>query len=142
MATLFDSLAVEQEDVASVIKSLQVPCENCRLSLLHPHNRGLIYRGNPFAEVGIVHEAPRDSETERGVAMMGAHGREFERWMRLLNLDLNKDVFLTTVVQCQPPREEKNGKMMQREPADAEVAACSDLAVCGSSARCPNSRSS
>lgn len=124
MSTLFDGLDVPQEDVATVIKSLQGTCEHCRLGLLHPHNRGLIYRGNPFAEIGIVHEAPRDSETERGVAMMGAHGREFERWMRLLGLDTNTDIFLTTVVQCQPPREEKNGMMTQREPDDAEVSAC------------------
>jgi DNA polymerase len=124
VSTLFDGLEVAQESVATVIKSLQATCVNCRLGLLHPHNRGLIYRGNPFAEIGILHEAPRDSETERGVAMIGAHGREFERWMRLLELDLNKDIFLTTVVQCQPPREERNGKMMQREPEEAEVSAC------------------
>jgi DNA polymerase len=115
---------MEQEDVKDVMKSLAVSCENCRLGLLHPTNRGLIYRGNPLAKLAFVHEAPRDSETERGVAMIGSHGKEFERWMQLLGLDTRNDVFITTVVQCQPPREEKAGKMTQREPDESEVSSC------------------
>jgi len=122
--TLFDSIEVEQEDIKVVLKSLSTHCENCRLGLRHAQNRGLIYRGNPLAEIGIAHEAPRDSETERGVAMIGAHGRAFDRWMHLLNLDPRSDVFITTLVQCQPPREEKNGQMTQRVPEEAEVSAC------------------
>jgi uracil-DNA glycosylase family 4 len=126
MATLFDNIEVAQEDVGSVIKDLFIRCHSCRLSLIHPFNRGFIYRGNPDAEIAVVYEAPRDAETERGVSMVGTHGRFFERWMRLLKLDTgnNGDVFITSVIQCQPPQEEQSGMMVQREPEKAEISAC------------------
>lgn len=122
--TLFDTIEMEREDVGMVIKTLSTTCESCRLSLAHPYNRGVIYRGNPFAAIAVIHESPRDSETERGVAMIGSHGKEFERWMDLLKLDTRKDVFITSVIQCQPPKELRNGKHSQREPEEAEVSAC------------------
>jgi uracil-DNA glycosylase family 4 len=124
MATLFDSVEVEQEDVAEVIKSISSACQNCRLSMLHPYNRGFIYRGNPFAELAFVNEAPRESESERGVALVGAHGRAFEQWMKLIDLDTQKDVFITSVIQCMPPKVKKGIEEIQREPEATEISAC------------------
>jgi uracil-DNA glycosylase family 4 len=124
MFTLFDGLEVQQEKISDVIKALCVPCDGCRLSLIHPYNRGFIYRGDPYARIAVVYEAPRDAETERGVSMVGAHGKAFEKWMRLLKLDTTKDVFITSMVQCQPPLERKGDEKQQREPDKSEISAC------------------
>ena len=45
--------------------------------------------------------------------MVGAHGKAFEKWMRLLKLDTTKDVFITSMVQCQPPLERKGDEKQQ-----------------------------
>jgi uracil-DNA glycosylase family 4 len=124
MFTLFDGLKPEKEDVKAVIRDLCGTCQGCRLSIIHPYNRGFIYRGNPEAKIAVVYEAPRDAETECGVSMVGAHGRAFEKWMRFLGLDTTTDVFITQAVQCQPPLERKNDENVQREPDKAEVSAC------------------
>src|SRR5271170_7048722 len=124
MFTLFDQVELEQEDIEDVIRSLSSTCEGCRLNFIHPNNRGFIYRGNPLAKIAVIYEAPRDSETERGVALIGSHGRVFETWMKLLNLDPRSDLFITNVVQCQPPRELRNGERTQREPDATEISAC------------------
>ena len=124
MATLFDSIELEQEDIVHGMKGLSATGDKCRVGLLHPFNRGLIARGNHLAKIAVVHEAPRDSETERGTAMIGSHGREFDRWLQLLGLDGRLDVFVTTIVQCQPPKEDLNGQMTQRKPDPVEVSSC------------------
>src|SRR6266702_1299858 len=114
------------EFVADVIKEFrQAPCTRCRLSIRHPNNRGVMYRGNPEARVLVLDIAPGDTETTRGIPLVGASGGEFEKWARYLNLDTNKDAFIMQVVHCQPPRKkEKNGKYVQRDPDVDEISAC------------------
>jgi len=122
--SLFSGIEIEQEDVAVVMKEILVKCENCRLCLLHPANKGMCYRGNVQAELAVLYEAPRDGETERGNALMGQTGNEFRRWVQWLKLDISKDVFITNVIQCQPEKVEHNGEKVQRTPDDVEVRAC------------------
>lgn len=124
MLTLFGPLEVAQEDALETLQALLHTCEGCRLAALHPHNRGFIYRGNPLGRIAVVDEAPRETETEKGVALSGSHGREVERWLRLIGLNTQQDVFFTTVIQCQPPRVVKNGEHVQRAPEASEINAC------------------
>jgi DNA polymerase len=114
----------EKEDVGEVLKELSSKCEDCRLSQLHPFNRGLVYRGNPYAKVAVAGAAPSDSETEKGVPLTGLVGREFEKWMAFVGLDTSKDLFITNVIQCQPPKKEINGRKKTRDPEKDEVTAC------------------
>jgi uracil-DNA glycosylase family 4 len=114
------------ESVSDVIKELrQGPCTRCRLSILHPSNRGVMYRGNPEARILVLDIAPGDTETTRGVPLVGASGSEFEKWMHYLAIDTLKEAFITQVVQCQPPRKKsKDGKYEQRDPDADEISAC------------------
>jgi uracil-DNA glycosylase family 4 len=122
--SLFAGFEIEKEDAAVVMKEILAPCESCRLSMLHPNNKGCCYRGSLEAELAVIYEAPRDSETVRGTALMGHTGKEFESWARWLQLDTRKEVFITCVIQCQPEKVKKNGILTQREPDEAEVRAC------------------
>lgn len=125
MFNLFSKLEEEKEDISQVIKSLMINCESCKLSLLHPQNQGFIYRGNIQAKIAVIYEAPRDAETERGVALVGGHGRLFERWCTFLGLDSRNDLFIMPSIHCQPPKVlDKEGELTQRIPDGKEIVAC------------------
>ena len=114
------------ETVADVIKELrQVPCTRCHLCVLHPNNRGTMYRGNPNAKIAVVDIAPGDTEMTQGLPLIGSGGQEFEKWMRYLAIDTRNDIFATQVIHCQPPRKKaKDGRYEQQEPDKDEIAAC------------------
>jgi DNA polymerase len=122
--SFFGGVELEKEDVVDVMKELTTTCDSCRLAILHPVNKGFCYRGSVNAKIAVLYEAPRDVETERGAALLGHTGKEFERWMRFLKLDTQKEVFIVTAIHCQPPKVEKNGEMTQRPPEEAEIRAC------------------
>ena len=118
-----DSL-LQKEDIKSVLKELSTNCTACRLSILHPYNRGLLVRGNPEARIGVLAEAPGDKETETGKPLVGNSGKEWDRWASAIGLDTNKDCFHTNVIQCQPPKVLKEDKMQQEAPDKDEIKAC------------------
>ena len=107
----------------------------------HPYNRGMVYRGNPMAKIAVVGAAPSDSETEKGVPLVGMVGREFEKWMAAINIDTQREVFITNVIQCMPPkvilnRKKKLPGILRRMRPMRALA----RGVCASCARCLISR--
>jgi uracil-DNA glycosylase family 4 len=121
----FNIIQPDREDAAEVLKLLSVNCTNCRLSLLHPTNKGLVWRGSLEAKIAIIGEAPGDKETEQGSPMVGPSGREFERWARLLEIDTKTDVLITNVVQCQPAKTDNpEGGKAQSAPDKDEIELC------------------
>lgn len=113
-----------KEDIAVVLAQLNSKCDACRLSLIHPNNRGILYRGNPYARIAVLGEAPRNGETEKGVPWLGPQGKELDKWLRYIGLEPHKDVFILNTIQCQPPKEDRNHKLQQREPHRDEISAC------------------
>ena len=120
---LFD-IVEDKEDINEVMRDLSTTCTDCRLSALHPDNRGLIWRGSVNGRIAIVGEAPGDKETERGAPLVGPSGQEFERWASLMKIDTTKDCFLSNVVQCQPQKQLVKGKWSQDAPDSKELGAC------------------
>lgn len=114
-----------REDIKVVCKELSTTCTACRLSLIHPYNRGLLVRGNPEASIGVLAEAPGDRETEQGKPLVGNSGKEWDKWAKSIGLDSNKDCFHTNVIQCQPPKEQNSeGRWSQAAPDKDEIQAC------------------
>ena len=75
--------------------------------------------------MAVIYMAPRDAETERGVALIGGQGRLFERWCSFLKLDSKKDMFILPVIHCQPEKvPDKQGDTVQREPDKTEISSC------------------
>lgn len=124
--SLFSFADIEKENVVDVIKELTVTCNNCRLSLLHPYNRGFLCRGNPMAKIGVLAEAPGDKETELGQPLIGNSGKEWDKWARSIGIDNGTMAFHSNVVQCQPPKEKKPGEQRasQIPPDKDEIKAC------------------
>lgn len=124
---LDDGATEVPESVADVIGELlaKAPCQNCRLSLLHPKNRGVMYRGNPNGQIAILDIAPGAVETQQGIPLCGRGGQEFERWMRYAGVNVKQDAFVTSIIQCAPPtKKNKDGFMVAREPLFDEISAC------------------
>lgn len=121
---LFDLDELGKEDIKTVMDQLTVTCLDCRLSFLHPYNRGLLYRGNPLAKIAVLAEAPGDKETELGQPLVGNSGREWERWAASIGLNTEKEVFHTNVIQCQPKKVLREGKLQQEPPDKDEIKAC------------------
>jgi uracil-DNA glycosylase family 4 len=91
-----------------------------------------MYRGDINAKIAVLDIAPRSTEMIAGSPLIGKSGQEFEKWMRYLNVITKTDIFVTSIIQCQPPSKEqlvslmgKKVKMMvQREPLQDEIASC------------------
>lgn len=121
---LFDLELAGKEDIKDVLNTLNTNCTACRLSFLHPYNRGILVRGNPLAKIGVLAEAPGDKETEQGMPLVGNSGKEWDRWAESIGLDTNKDCFHTNVIQCQPDKVLKEEKLQQEPPDKDEIKAC------------------
>jgi uracil-DNA glycosylase family 4 len=124
MQELFNLFGNEQEDVDKVIRELSHTCSSCRLSLIHPLNKGLVHRGNPHAKIAVIAEAPGDTETQRAVPLVGRSGQEFQRWMKYIDLDTRKDLWISNIINCQPEKSIKEGRSSQDSPKPDEITAC------------------
>lgn len=121
---LFDINTIGKEDIHSVMKELSITCNACRLSFLHPYNRGILVRGEPTAKIAVLAEAPGDKETEQGRPLVGNSGKEWDRWGKAIGLETNKSCFHTNVIQCQPRKVLREGKLSQEAPDKDEIRAC------------------
>lgn len=121
---LFDLNNLDKENIEDALKAVNVNCTACRLSFLHPHNKGLLVRGKPTASIAVLAEAPGDRETEQGMPLVGPSGREWDRWAKGIGIDTNKDCFHTNVLQCQPYKSLKEEKLQQEAPDKDEIKAC------------------
>lgn len=125
LTKLFELEAPLKEDIAQVLKILTAePCQDCRIGLRWPNNRGLVYRGNPRARMAALSEAPGGSEMEMGQAMVGKAGQLLDTWFSYLSMNPNQEAFIINIVQCQPPLVKKEGRMQQRPPEKDEIATC------------------
>ncbi len=80
--------------------------------------RIVISRGNPKAKILLVGEAPGPQENVQGVPFVGRAGQLLDKIFAAVELDTNKDVYITNSVFRMPPGE--NGKNF-RKPTTAEI---------------------
>lgn len=78
----------------------------------------VIYRGNPEAKLMIVGEAPGTEEDRKGQPFVGKSGQLLDKILAAVNLDSEKDVFITNAVFRLPPGE--GGKPL-RKPTQSEI---------------------
>ena len=79
----------------------------------------VICRGNPESKVVIVGEAPGPQENVQGKPFVGRAGQLLDQILASVDLDSNKDVFITNSVFRMPPGENKNF----RKPTNPEIEA-------------------
>lgn len=79
----------------------------------------VIYRGNPQAKLMIVGEAPGTEEDRLGKPFVGRSGQLLDQILKAVNMDSEKDVFITNAVFRLPPGDD--GKPL-RKPNEEEIA--------------------
>ena len=78
----------------------------------------VICRGNPAAKLMVVGEAPGPQENKQGKPFVGPSGKLLDQILESVELDSEKDVFITNSVFRMPPGE---GGRSVRKPTSAEI---------------------
>ncbi len=81
-------------------------CMNCK--------NIVIGKGNPKAEILFVGESPGRNEDEQGLPFVGAAGKNLDKLLERVGLNLN-DIYVTNILKCRPPE--------NRDPRSDEIKA-------------------
>jgi uracil-DNA glycosylase family 4 len=81
-------------------------CVSCPLSIRTKHNV-VCGHGNPNAQLMFIGEAPGKHEDEQGIPFVGKSGMLLTKALASLDIDREKDVFITNSVKCRPPQNRK-----------------------------------
>jgi uracil-DNA glycosylase family 4 len=96
-----------------VIADVVASCTSCALAATR--KKTVFGRGNPFAPIVLLGEAPGADEDERGEPFVGATGKELESLLRAAGFAPG-EAYLMNVIKCRPPG--------NRRPLPDEVEAC------------------
>ena len=87
--------------------------EVCNLS--NSKNKIVVSRGNPFAKLMIIGEAPGAKEEELGEPFVGRSGKLLDKLLQNAGIDINQDVYFCNVVKCRPPQNRRPTKIEIQE---------------------------
>ena len=69
--------------------------------------RLVVGKGNLYAKVIIVGEAPGSTENNEGKPFVGKSGKILNRLLIKTGFDLNEDIYFCNVIKCRPPNNRK-----------------------------------
>ena len=75
----------------------------------------VVSRGNPFAKLMIIGEAPGAKEEEIGEPFVGRSGKLLDKLLQNAGIDINQDVYFCNVVKCRPPQNRRPTKIEIQE---------------------------
>ena len=78
-------------------------------------NKIVVSRGNPFAKLMIIGEAPGAKEEEVGEPFVGRSGKLLDKLLQKAGIDINQDVYFCNVVKCRPPKNRRPTKIEIQE---------------------------
>jgi len=81
-------------------------CLSCPLAISTKHTV-VCGQGNPNARLMLIGEAPGKHEAEQGLPFVGKSGMLLTKALACLDIDREKDVFITNTVKCRPPQNRK-----------------------------------
>jgi DNA polymerase len=83
--------------------------------LTNSTNKIVVSRGNPFAKLMIIGEAPGAKEEEIGEPFVGRSGKLLDKLLQNAGIDINQDVYFCNVVKCRPPKNRRPTKIEIQE---------------------------
>ncbi|MBA7704817.1 Type-4 uracil-DNA glycosylase [subsurface metagenome] len=89
-------------------------CQRCELHL--SRTNAVPGEGVRTPLVLIIGEGPGADEDRTGQPFVGRAGQYLDKWLRAIELDRNKDCFITNIIKCRPP--------YNRDPKPEEIEAC------------------
>jgi len=78
-------------------------------------NKIVVSRGNPFAKLMIIGEAPGAKEEEIGEPFVGRSGKLLDKLLQNAGFDINLDVYFCNVIKCRPPQNRRPTKIEIQE---------------------------
>lgn len=80
---------------------------------LKDYAKNLVFgKGSPDAQIMFIGEAPGEKEDELGVPFVGAAGKELDKLLHLINLNIG-DVYIANILKYRPPN--------NRDPSIEEI---------------------
>ena len=101
----------------SVLEELKKECLSCTACPLRKGARQVVFGvGNESARIMLVGEGPGEQEDIQGEPFVGKSGQLLDKYLSLVDLDRNTNVYIANIVKCRPP--------MNRDPKEDEQDAC------------------
>ncbi len=103
----------------SQLENLRNECLNCNRCPLREGARQVVFGvGNENADIMFVGEGPGEQEDIQGEPFVGRSGRLLDKYLELVGLDRNENIYIANIVKCRP---ENN-----RDPKPEEQEICID----------------
>lgn len=84
------------------LEQLEDIVKNCQRCKLHKTRKQTVYsRGNPFAPMMLVGEAPGRDEDEQGKPFCGRAGQLLDKWLN--EFHITDQVYIANILKCRPP---------------------------------------
>lgn len=99
------------------------PCTRCSLHEHDGNNHPVIGRGNINAPIMLIGEAPGKEEQARKTPFVGPAGQLLDRMFTAIDIDTNKDMYITNVVWCRPVAPARSGKQ-NYTPRQEQIEQC------------------
>jgi uracil-DNA glycosylase family 4 len=94
--------------------------KNCNACHLASKRINFVFgSGNAAAPIVIIGEAPGEDEDNQGKPFVGPAGQLLTKMLSAIELDRNKDTFITNVLKCRPPQ--------NRNPESSEIISCKPI---------------
>ena len=104
-------------DISLKINSLKKSCISCHECELSATRTNVVFgRGNINSSLLVIGEAPGEQEDLQGYAFIGRAGKMLDKMFELVDIDTNKDCFISNIVKCRPPN--------NRKPKASEISSC------------------
>lgn len=98
-------------------EELKTDCLTCQKCDLCETRTNVVFGdGVANAEVLFIGEGPGQNEDEQGLPFVGRSGALLDTYLRTIDLDRKKNIFIANTVKCRPPQ--------NRDPRPEERAAC------------------
>ena len=96
---------------------LEQTCLNCQKCALADTRTNVVFGVGPRdAEVLCIGEGPGENEDLQGEPFVGRGGKLLDDMLELVDLSRKKNVYITNIVKCRPPK--------NRDPLNTEQDAC------------------
>lgn len=103
------------------LNSLQERAKDCTMCHLREGATQVVTWENhiELPRIMIIGAAPGEQEDKTGIPLQGAAGKMLDKILESLNLEREKDVHITNIVKCRPPK--------NRTPTPNEIRNCASL---------------
>ena len=96
---------------------LKEDCSKCTGCELCTARHNVVFGvGNENADIMFVGEGPGENEDLQGEPFVGKAGQLLDKYLGIIGLDRNKNIYIANIVKCRPPQ--------NRDPKDEEQDSC------------------